>query len=100
MAQAGRNMILVSACLAGVDCRYDGRNCLSAAVRSLVRSGKAIAVCPEVMGGLPIPRERCELVKDPSGAVRVLSEQGNDCTAQYTLGAQAALFVARAVEEG
>jgi uncharacterized protein YbbK (DUF523 family) len=89
-------MILVSACLSGENCRYDGKGCLVPAVRELVRRGKAVSVCPEVLGGLPVPRERCEITRDPGGSVRVLSEQGNDFTAHYLLGARATLFIARA----
>jgi len=89
-------MILVSACLAGEDCRYDGKSCLSPAVRELVRRGRAVAVCPEVLGGLPVPRERCEMARDLEGNTRVVSERHNDFTAQYTLGARASLFIARA----
>jgi uncharacterized protein YbbK (DUF523 family) len=89
-------MILVSACLCGENCRYDGKNSLSPAVRDLLRRGKAIAVCPEVLGGLPVPRERCEMTRDSQGETRIVSERYNDFTAQYTLGARATLFIARA----
>lgn len=47
-------MIVVSACLAGVRCRYNGEAFAVAEVVELVLSGRAIPVCPEVLGGLPI----------------------------------------------
>jgi len=55
-------MILVSACLAGLNTRYDGTNCLQKRFKELVSKGKAIPVCPEHMGGLLSPREPVELV--------------------------------------
>jgi len=47
---------VVSACLAGCKCRYDGKDNLCPKVKALVDEGIAITVCPEVMGGLPTPR--------------------------------------------
>ena len=54
-------MILVSACLAGEKCRYNGEALRCEAVAELVASGRAIAVCPEVLGGLPVPRPPAEI---------------------------------------
>ncbi len=54
-------MYLVSACLAGVNCRYDGSNSGHEAIKQLVEDGKAIPVCPEVLAGLPTPRKCCEM---------------------------------------
>ena len=47
---------VVSACLAGESCRYDGGCSPCPAVQALVRTGQALPVCPEVLGGLPTPR--------------------------------------------
>ena len=47
-------MYIVSACLAGVNCRYDGKNSRIFELEKLVKDGKAIAICPEVLGGLGI----------------------------------------------
>lgn len=55
-------MILVSKCLAGEPCRYDGGDNLVPEIRALVERGEAIAVCPEVLGGLPTPRTPSESV--------------------------------------
>ena len=80
-------MILVSACLAGETCRYDGKSNLVPAVRALVETGRAVAVCPEADGGLPIPRAPSEI--QPNG--RVMNDQGFDVTAEYERGAALAL---------
>ncbi|KLU62929.1 hypothetical protein CEB3_c06810 [Peptococcaceae bacterium CEB3] len=50
-------MYLVSACLAGINCRYDGKSTIDLKLEELVRNGKAIAICPEVIAGLKIPRD-------------------------------------------
>jgi len=54
-------MFLVSACLAGLNTRYDGRDCCERSIRELVLHGRAFPVCPEQMGGLPTPREPIEI---------------------------------------
>ena len=85
-------MILVSACLAGETCRYDGRSNLIPAIRAMVEAGKAVTVCPEVDGGLSIPRAPSEI--QPDG--RVVNNQGQDVTAEYERGASIALAACRA----
>ena len=54
--------ILVSACLLGRDCKYNGGNNYSEKVAEYVKGHDVIPVCPEVAGGLPIPRIPCEIV--------------------------------------
>ena len=54
-------MILVSACLVGQNVRYDGNNSLDEKISKLMDEGKAIAVCPEVFGGLSTPRLPAEI---------------------------------------
>ena len=78
--------VLVSACLAGEACRYDGSAAPHPAVLELVRQGRALAVCPEVLGGLPTPREPVELREG-----RVVSRSGADVTGAFEAGAQRAL---------
>ncbi|MBO4309218.1 MAG: DUF523 domain-containing protein [Clostridia bacterium] len=82
--------ILVSACLLGVACRYDGDSRPNDAVWALAERYRLIPVCPESMGGLPIPREPSEIVGD-----RVVSRAGSDVTEQYRRGAQRVLSIAR-----
>ncbi len=91
---------IVSACLAGEACRYDGKSNECAVVRSLVAQGRAVPVCPEVLGGLPIPRIPCELQRAVQGGyaplqVRVITAQGHDATEAFVRGASMALEQAR-----
>ena len=53
-------MIAVSACLAGRACRYDGKANTVQALKAMVERGEAVPICPEVLGGLGIPRDPCE----------------------------------------
>ena len=82
--------LLVSACLLGTPCRYDGKSKKNEAVCALAERFELIPVCPEVYGGLPTPRPPAERCGD-----RVLTEAGADVTAQYRRGAEAALQLAR-----
>ena len=54
-------MILASACLAGINCKYNGGNNVVPEIVELVKQGKAIPVCPEQLGGLPTPRTPSEI---------------------------------------
>ena len=83
-------MKIVSACLAGFPCRYDGKAKPCAAVVELVRAGKAVPVCPEQLGGLPTPRPPCEIL-----AGQVVDRNGIDQTEAYRRGAEAVLRIAQ-----
>ena len=85
-------MIIVSACLAGVHCRYDGDSKPCEAVIRLVAEGKAVPVCPEQLGGLTTPRLPAEQIGD-----RVMRNDGVEVTAEFRRGAQEALTIARLV---
>ncbi len=85
-------MIVVSACLAGLNTRYDGTSRVDEEVVSLLSSGRAIPVCPEQLGGLPTPRPRAEIEAGDgrdvlSGRARVVSEHGEDLTERFVKGA-------------
>ena len=80
---------VVSACLAGTPCRYDGRSNLRPEIAALVESGEAVPVCPEVLGGLPTPRTPSERRGE-----RVVSAEGDDVTGEFSAGAEAALYIA------
>ncbi|MCS7106336.1 MAG: DUF523 domain-containing protein, partial [Candidatus Aenigmarchaeota archaeon] len=56
-------MKIVSACLAGINCKYNGKNNLNRKVLEMVKKGEAIPLCPEQLGGLPTPREPASLTK-------------------------------------
>ncbi len=83
-------VILVSKCLTGENCRYKGDNCKNEKILELAKKHTLISVCPEVMGGLPTPRDPGERVGD-----KVISSKGKDITAEYTAGALAALELAK-----
>ena len=78
--------LLISACLLGVPCRYDGKSKPIAAIARLREKYELIPVCPEQLGGLPTPRTPSERRDD-----RVVMADGTDVTAQYQKGARAAL---------
>ena len=76
----------VSACLCGVCCRYDGKQKCIPEIKKLYDDKRAIMVCPEVMGGMPVPREPSEIIGD-----RVINSSGEDNTGYFLRGAQEAL---------
>ncbi|MFQ5647769.1 MAG: DUF523 domain-containing protein [Candidatus Aenigmatarchaeota archaeon] len=83
-------MKVVSACLAGVKCRWDGTAAPCQKVIELVRQGKAIPVCPEQLAGLPTPRPP----RERSGS-RVITKDGKDVTEELARGAKEALRIAK-----
>jgi uncharacterized protein YbbK (DUF523 family) len=96
-------MILVSACLLGDKVRYDGSDklCANTALAQLLAHGQVVAVCPEVSGGLPVPRLPAEIQAGDGaavldGAARVLDAGGNDVTRAFVSGAEQALQTALA----
>ena len=85
-------MIIVSACLAGVECRYNGQQYSIPEVVEMVKKGQAIPLCPEILGGLEIPRPKVE-----QRGGRILAENGQDLTQQYEAGGEKALQIAKLV---
>ncbi len=83
-------MIIVSACLAGCKCRYDGKSNAKQEIIDLVERGVAIPLCAEVIGGLPIPRNSCEISSN-----KVIDANGNDFTLQFKTGAEKILEIAK-----
>lgn len=80
--------VLVSACLLGENCRYDGGNCRVEGLDGLTEFFEVVPFCPEVEGGLPIPRFPAELRR---GYAKLHS--GEDVTRAYDLGASKALNI-------
>lgn len=76
---------IVSACLVGHNCRYDGGSSPCEEVIRLVKTGRAIPVCPEAYSGLPVPRPPCEQKGE-----KVVSKDGKDVTAEFEKGANKA----------
>lgn len=82
--------ILVSACLLGTACRYDGRSKADAAVTALLARHALIPVCGEIFGGLPTPRTPAE-----RRGARVMTKDGRDVTDAYRRGAEEVVRLAR-----
>jgi len=100
MSTVQRPKFIVSACLAGVNCRHDGGNKLKPEIARLVAEGRAIPVCPEQLGGLPTPREEANFMGGDghavlNGAARLVTADGRDVTHNFARGAQEVLSVAR-----
>lgn len=84
-----RPCILVSACLLGAMCRYDGKSNALAKLESLREAASLVPFCPEIYGGLATPREPSEIKEG-----KVCSRDGQDVTAQFEKGAYEALRMA------
>lgn len=89
--------ILVSACLCGRKCRYDGKSANNKIIDTLDKN-RIIEICPEILGGLTIPREPCEIVggtaKDVlKGKAKILSKTGTDYTKEYKTGVEKILKI-------
>ncbi|WP_223593724.1 DUF523 domain-containing protein [Neobacillus bataviensis] len=89
-------MILVSSCLAGLDVRYNGTNCLNDKINKLVEENKAITICPELLGGFSTPREPAEIIGGNGedvldGNAKVVDKSGKDVTQLYIKGAYSTL---------
>ena len=98
------DLTLVSACLLGVACRFDGQSCPSEKLTALATRGEVVPICPEVAGGLPTPRLPAEIAEAFAGLdghavwdgrTRVLRSDGVDLTEHFITGAQAALALAQ-----
>lgn len=85
-----KEKILISACLLGMPCRYDGRSKPKKEISSLRERYVLIPVCPEVFGGLSTPRLPCELQNG-----KVIRKDGADMTFFYEKGAQTVLRLAK-----
>lgn len=105
MTSRTRTPVLVSRCLLGEPCRYDGR--AKTAVAAQLKAPETLArvrwipLCPESDGGLPTPRPPCEIERGGSaedvlaGRRRIVSCSGSDATAEYLRGARHACRLAR-----
>ena len=82
--------ILVSACLLGINCKYDGANNKNDKVLEYIKDKEVIPICPEIMGGLPIPRVPSE-IKDN----KVITKDNIDITSNFSKGAKEVLYLAK-----
>ena len=78
--------IAVSACLLGENCKYNGGNNYSEKLVDYIKGNDVLSVCPEVMGGLPVPRESAEIV---NGVVS--HKDGTSVDKEFRKGAKKAL---------
>lgn len=93
-------MIVISACLAGEKCRYDGKDNKINQFYELVKQNEAIVVCPEVLGGLSTPREPAEIKGGTaldvlSGKAKVITKSGKDVTKAFVKGAYETLEIVK-----
>lgn len=93
-------MILVSACLLGDNCKYNGDSNLNPTLVKLLKDKDTIAICPEQLGGLPTPRIPCEILNGTGNTVlagisKVINKNGNNLTNSFIYGAQQTLTYAK-----
>ncbi|MCI9585956.1 MAG: DUF523 domain-containing protein [Bacilli bacterium] len=85
-----KEKILISACLAGVNCKYNGKNNENKKIIELIKNKDVILICPEQLGGLKTPRNPAERVKD-----KVITNDNIDVTKEYRKGAEEVLSIAK-----
>src|SRR4030067_360761 len=95
--------IIVSACLTGALCRYDGGHRLDEKVLRLSMEDEHVPLCPEQMGGLTTPRQPSEIIGGDGddvldGRARVVDAEGKDVTAQFIKGAKEGLAIAKRID--
>jgi uncharacterized protein YbbK (DUF523 family) len=78
--------ILISRCLLGCPCRYDGKDNLIDGIKEKLKDHELVDICPEVDGGMTVPRDPSEI-----SAGRVINIKGKDVTSFFEKGAQIAL---------
>lgn len=94
-------MFLVSSCLCGNKCRYDGSIVdpkSHPTVWDLIQKGQVVPVCPEVLGGLPVPRPPAEISGGTGSSVlegkaRVVNRAGQEVTENYCMGSKRGLVI-------
>jgi len=90
MKKGNKENVLISACLLGVACRYDGKSVKKFDPTPFLDSYNFIPVCPEIYGGLETPRTPSERVEE-----RVVMKNGKDVTEQFFKGANEALLLCK-----
>ena len=78
--------VLVSACIMGVNCKYNGKNNENVTAINFLKDKEVISICPEVLAGMKIPRSCAEIVDG-----RVVDENGNDVSLEYDKAVAVAL---------
>lgn len=85
-----KEKILVSACLAGINCKYNDKNNENEKIIELIKEKDVILICPEQLGGLKTPRTPAEIKNN-----KVINKEGIDVTEEYQKGAQEVLKIAQ-----
>jgi len=82
--------ILISACLLGIHCRYDGKDAFHKQVKGLLKNKYVVFACPEQLGGLPTPRPRNHIIGE-----RIINKLGYDVTKNFYRGAKEFIKIAK-----
>ncbi len=96
-------MKIVSGCLVGIDCRFDGKNRISTDLIEDFKKGELIPLCPEQLGGLPTPRPPSSIVNGNGydvldGRTRVVNQKGDDVTENFIKGATEVLKITKILD--
>lgn len=96
-------MKIVSGCLVGIDCRFDGKNRISTDLIEDFKKGELIPLCPEQLGGLPTPRPPSRIVNGNGydvldGRTRVVNQKGDDVTEKFIEGATEVLKITKILD--
>lgn len=86
--------VMVSSCLLGEKCRYNGSDAFSQGVLDFIEDMEVISFCPELLGGMETPREPAE-IKNISNERRVITSSGKDVTSYFRKGAAESLKLAK-----
>ncbi|MFH0779389.1 MAG: DUF523 domain-containing protein [Parcubacteria group bacterium] len=91
---------MISACLAGVPCRWNKKAATDKQALKILSDGRAFLICPKVMAGLSTPRPACEIaggdgVAVLAGKAKVVDHKGNDYTEYFIKGARKCLLLAK-----
>ena len=95
-------MKIVSACLVGINCRFDGKNKLDRHLLEVFKKGELLSVCPEQLGGLPTPRVPAKIVDGDGydvldGKTKVVNEKNEDVTKNFVKGATEILKIVKSL---
>lgn len=85
-----KEKIIVSACLLGINCKYNGNNNKNENVLDYLKNKEVIPVCPEIYGGLSTPRTTSEIIGD-----KVITKDKRNVTKEYLKGAEETLYIAK-----
>ncbi len=92
-------MYLISSCLCGINCKYNGSNNVNEECVKLLNEGKAVLVCPEQLGGLSTPRVPAEIKGTAEGILydnnKVFTKDNKDVTTEFLKGAMETLHIAK-----